>query len=165
MSAIIGIDPGQTGAIAAISADRQVLLAVHDMPVLTTGKTKRINAVAICDILREIHCEHGGIACVVIEQVNAMPGGGQRKMGASSAFTFGRGLGCLEGVVAAMLYRLHYARPATWKAAAGLAGKEKDQARTRALDLYPSADIHRKRDIGRADAILIAHFGGHDAGV
>ena len=158
MKAVIGIDPGMTGAIAAVSADRSTLYAVHDMPTLKTGSSSRINAVLVCDILREIHCEFG-IAYVAIEQVNAMPGGGQRRMGASSAFNFGRGFGCLEGVIAAMLYRIHYVRPTEWKAAARLSGKDKDCARPRALELYPGAELHRKRDIGRADAILIAHYG------
>ena len=42
-----------------------------------------------------------------------------------------------------------------WKRALGL-GKDKEQARLRAMQLFAGADLWRKKDHGRAEAVLLA---------
>lgn len=163
MKPVIGIDPGISGAIA-VRGDDPTESQVWDMPVLTDGKTKRINAVGLADLIRSIVIECSPEE-VRIEKVNAMPprrgpDGKQRQAGAQSSFNFGRGVGVLDGICGALQLRVTYPTPQKWKKRAGLIGKDKDQARTRALELYPHLDLHRKKDVGRADAILIAHYGG-----
>jgi len=69
------------------------------------------------------------------------------------------GYGAIQGVVQTLGNPLHFVTPQKWKKAAGLIGADKDYARTKALQLYPDADLARKKDIGRADAILIARYG------
>ena len=85
-----------------------------------------------------------------------MPG-----QGVSSTFRFGEALGVVLGVLGALQIPVSWASPVRWKKAAGLYGKDKDAARTLALQLHPEAGdmLTRKKDIGRADAICIAHFG------
>jgi hypothetical protein len=100
----------------------------------------------------------------LLQRVQAMPprpgpNGVQRTAGAQSSFNFGRGVGVIDGICGALQLRVTYPTPQKWKKRAGLIGKDKDQARTRALELYPHLDLHRKKDVGRADAILIAHYG------
>ena len=155
---IVGIDPGITGAIAELHGTE--LHAVHDMPTVTdsTGR-QRVNPLGVLDILRQADPD-----LVVLEQVNAMPGSGpgRRTMGAQSMFNFGRGFGVVEASVQALGLPLRFVAPATWKARAGLTRRPKDYARTLALQLYPRADLQRRADTGRADAILIARF-GHDS--
>ena len=57
-------------------------------------------------------------------------------------------------------YRTQFVLPKVWKRAAGIKpNSNKDTARTIALQLHPEADLHLKRDIGKADALLIAIFG------
>ena len=49
-------------------------------------------------------------------------------------------------------------RPHVWKRTMSL-GKEKKQARLRAMQLFPGADLRRKRDHGRAEALRLAWYG------
>jgi crossover junction endodeoxyribonuclease RuvC len=145
----IGIDPGISGAVAFLS-DKLVLEIVFDMPVMPMGKNKQqINPYELAKLLRP--CED---AAVYLEQVSAMP-----KQGVSSTFGFGVSFGIIQGVLAGLGLPVVMVPPVVWKRRAKLVGKDKDQARTLAQRLYPSAELGRKKDIGRADAILIARFG------
>lgn len=147
-----GIDPGVSGAIAILRAT--TLVAVHDMPLITdrSGR-RRPSAAGLAELLRQADLDQ-----VIIEHVSAAPVAGRRQ-GTQSMFSFGRGLGVIEGVTQALGIPLALVTPAAWKARAGLLRHPKDYARTVALQLYPQAPLHRKRDIGRADAILIARYG------
>ena len=146
---IIGIDPGNTGAVAFLH-DGDV--DVFDLPLMANGKKQQLNPHELARILAA--CVGRGSALAVIERVSAMPGNG-----AASMFNFGMGFGVIQGVLAAMQIPYKLVTPQKWKKAAGLIGKEKDNARTLAQQLYPSAPLGRKKDIGRADAILIAKYG------
>jgi hypothetical protein len=75
-----------------------------------------------------------------------------------STFTVGLGFGIWLGVLAALALPYTRVRPAIWKRALGL-GKDKEQARLRAMQLFPQADLRRKRDHGRAEALLLAWWG------
>lgn len=157
----IGIDPGVTGAIAIIGP-QGTLFALDDMPLITERNNKKhINVAELAAILRRA----GSHATVKIERVNAMPAIGQgkgqarRTMGATSAFNFGRNFGTLIGIIGTLGIPLEQVTPASWKKAAGITGTPKDYARTRALELYPDAELHLKKHVGRADAILIARYG------
>ena len=148
----IGIDPGVDGAIAVVGDDNR-LVATFDMPCMLLGKNKRqVNAAELANILWEESACLDAIAYV--EQVSAMPG-----QGVSGMFNFGVSYGVVQGVLAALKIPMVLIRPAVWKKRAGLLGKDKEAARTLAQQLYPEAPLGRKRDIGRADAILIARYG------
>lgn len=148
---VVGIDPGNGGAIAFLHGKH---VTVVDMPLMANGKKQQVNPAELSKILVD---NINVMECVVcIEKVSAMPG-----QGVSSMFNFGMGYGVIQGVVAALGYRYELITPQKWKKAAGLIGKEKDNARTLAQQLYPQAPLGRKKDIGRADAILIAHFSGN----
>jgi len=148
----IGIDPGNTGAIAFLADDGE-LNRVVDMPLMANGKKQQLNAAELTRIL----VGAAGNARAVVEKVGAMPG-----QGVSSMFNFGMGYGVIQGVLAASGIPYTLVTPQKWKREAGLVGKDKDMARTLAQQLYPDAPLGRKKDIGRADAILIARFGSRD---
>ena len=82
-----------------------------------------------------------------------MPGQGTRSM-----FTVGVGFGAWLGLLAALQIPYTRVRPGVWKKAEGL-GPDKEQARLRAQQLFPGADLQRKRDHGRAEALLLAWWG------
>lgn len=155
----IGIDPGITGAVAFLPpADKLKELhhsgvEVWDLPVYQDGKHQMINAVKLAEILDKWRRSCPELM-VYVEQVSAMP-----KQGVSSTFNFGTSYGIILGVVGALGMPLTLVRPQAWKKRAGLLHREKDEARTMAQRLYPQVDLSRKKDIGRADAILIARFG------
>lgn len=155
---IIGIDPGLTGAIAFYDDINDEVLEIHDMPVMMKSKVKKkqknqVNAVELANIIKSCIGDYG-VDVAIVEQVHSMPG-----QGVSSVFSFGEAAGVIRGVLAALQIPTQYVTPQKWKKAAGLIGKDKDMARTKAIELYPTASLARKKDIGRADAILIARFG------
>lgn len=158
----IGIDPGLTGAIAFLHPDGGAW--VRDMPLKEhVGEKKIVDGGAIAgfffsDIPPRI------TARVYIEQVQAMPPikGKLRGAGTVSSFNFGYSAGVVEGVVSAVAIPRAYVWPQTWKKRAGLTGKPKDASRELAIELYPQlAEVLKlKKHHGRADALLIARFGG-----
>jgi len=74
-------------------------------------------------------------------------------------FRFGQAVGAVEGVLATLSIPVTRVTPQAWKREYRLLGCDKDAARGIAQDLYPGAPLSRKRDCGRADALLIARWG------
>lgn len=147
-----GIDPGLSGAVVTlIDGEPGPML---DMPVRTVGKWSEVDAQQLALFLREIRAAHtGAYVSACIEKVGARPGDG-----GTSAFRFGEGAGRVQGVLEALGIPYGRAIPAVWKRHMGLLGTEKDDARLLAIRRFPSAalQLQRKKDSGRADALLIA---------
>jgi len=153
----IGIDPGLTGAVALLGGKRAV--KVWDMPTVTEGRGQAVCPALLAGILAEAKELAGGRLEVVLERVGARPG-----QGVTSMFSFGRAAGIAEGVVGALGLPLKRVTPDAWKRRARLLGKPKDAGRTLAIDLFPeiAAELSRKRDGGRADALLLAYYGAEN---
>ena len=153
----IGIDPGLSGAIAFLDTEKGHL-SIIDMPVLEVkrnNKLKReLSPVALADILRAGIGPFGPVPHSVLERVGAMPG-----QGVSSVFSFGRSVGIVEGVLAALMIPVTIILPQAWQKAAGVRGG-KDGSRLRACELFPNYAtlFARKKDDGRADAALMAWY-------
>lgn len=152
---ILGIDPGISGAIAAVT-DGGALMWVHDMPVRDAGKKARkqreIDGAELARMLR-LHLAY--FRCAWVEEVSAMPG-----QGVSSMFSLGDSRGTIRGVLEALGVSVERVPPQRWKRAYGL-DSDKEAARGLAIRLYPmhSGELARKRDHGRAEAVLIARYG------
>tara|TARA_S200000501_G_C20497029_1_gene600863 strand:- start:58 stop:552 length:495 start_codon:yes stop_codon:yes gene_type:complete len=153
---IIGIDPGITGSICFFQNGE--IKDVIDMPTMTEGKKnkKQVNGSQIFNeiLKRTKEIEKRNIK-VVIEQVSAMPG-----QGVTSMFNFGQSFGILKGICSAMQLPMYFVRPAKWKKYFNLINSEKDASRTKAIEVFPyfSANLSKKKDNNKADAILIASF-------
>ncbi len=162
---VIGIDPGLTGALAAV--DHRGLQAVQDMPTmqraLAAGAVKnQVNAAAVASLLKEWIRDHDkNEVLVVLEHQAPFRIPGQKPQGSSSVFSLGHTAGILEGVVVALGLPHREVTPATWKKALGLPGGKanKGVVRTRAQRLYPEAPLTRVMDHNRAEAIMIARYG------
>jgi crossover junction endodeoxyribonuclease RuvC len=76
-------------------------------------------------------------------------------------FAFGASFGLVRGVVASLGLPSTLVTPQRWKRSQGLTGRDKDAARTVAIARFPEIRhmLQRKKDCGRADAILIAAYG------
>jgi len=152
MRVTLGIDCGLNGAIAVL-VDGQ-LLSVHDMPTLTVDinkKSKRqVSPQLLAEIIGNLKPDQA-----IVERPAARPG-----QGVTAMFGFGRSLGVVEGVLAALNIPITYVAPATWTKAMGKAAG-KDASRQRAIELFPAMSEHFKRvkDDGRAEATLIAMWG------
>ena len=153
---IIGIDPGISGSICFFESGK--ILDVVEMPTMTDGKKnkRQVNGAQIYnEILKRINKNDKQNVRVIIEQVSAMPG-----QGVTSMFNFGQSFGILKGICSAMQLPMYFVRPAKWKKYFNLINSEKDASRTRAIEIFPyfSANLSKKKDSNKADAILIANF-------
>ena len=151
----LGIDPGITGAISIFNDGH--FRCVHDMPVMQMGKTRQINSAALAGIVideSKLKSDSPNDVVAYLEKVNAMPG-----QGVTSMFNFGMGYGAIQGVLAAHHIPYKLVTPQKWKKYYNLTGKDKDCARTLAIQQFPKAELNLKKHIGRADAILIGQYG------
>ena len=153
---IIGIDPGISGAICFF--ENGEVKEIIEMPTMADGKKnkKQINGTQIYnEILRRIRNFSKKDIFVVIEQVSAMPG-----QGVTSMFNFGQSFGVLKGICSAMQISMHFVRPTKWKKYFGLIKTDKDKSRTKVIEIFPyiSAQLSKKKDSNKADAVLIASF-------
>ena len=153
---IIGIDPGISGAICFLKNGK--IVDAIAMPSMAEGKKnkKQVNGSQIFnEISARIKDSNKEDIKVVIEQVSAMPG-----QGVTSMFNFGQSFGILKGICSAMQLSMYFIRPAKWKKYFNLINSEKDASRTRAIEIFPyfSAQLSRKKDSNKADAILISSF-------
>lgn len=148
----IGIDPGQEGAIAAITPDGILTCDIDG---------SLVDGIRFLGQLTQDYLIQG----VVIEKVNAMP-----RQGVSSSFKFGVTYGHLRGACIALgIPIIAEPVPRVWKKAifgAGVTdGKEKAEqkrmARDKARELYPTTGdlLKRVKDADRAEALLLAHYG------
>ena len=153
---IIAIDPGITGSICFFENGK--IIDLVEMPNMAEGKKnkKQVNGAQIYNeiFLKTKDLEKKDIK-VVIEQVSAMPG-----QGVTSMFNFGQSFGALKGICSAMQLPMYFVRPAKWKKYFNLINSEKDASRTKAIQIFPyiSAQLSKKKDANKADAILIASF-------
>ncbi len=176
----IGIDPGLDGAIALIDHDYQ-RVEVYDVPTLLllgkvskkTGKPKKKRAYDTAEMGRMLGVISTGLKAndtplcsleyirerrteiiVGIEKQHAMP-----KQGLASTFSTGVGYGFWLGLLVAFEIPHVVVTSQAWKKdlMAGMV-KEKHASLIAAKRLFPQAAeyLARKKDHGRADAILIA---------
>ena len=153
---IIAIDPGINGAICFF--ENGEVKEVIDMPTMQDGKKnkRQINGNQIFnEISSRINNLDSKNINVVVEQVSAMPG-----QGVTSMFNFGQSFGVIKGICAAMQLSIFFVRPAKWKKYFNLINTEKDASRTKAIEMYPSlsAQLSKKKDVNKSDAILIARY-------
>lgn len=143
----VGIDPGQTGAIAIVGADGRV--EIHDYP----GDER-----TLVDLCRSIHLAHN-IANVIIELQQPRPG-----MNVSTMFKLGMNYASWLTACAAFDWPLRAVRPTDWKNGLGYPPKDPKRSKAHSLTLarrlYPSASdlLARTMDHNRAEALLLAHL-------
>ncbi len=149
MAAIIGIDPGQTGALALVGTDRRNLIEVCDMPM-----TDEVSAHGVADLLQRWKANYD-VAFAVVEKVASMP-----RQGVASTFKFGMGFGILKGALAAVGISARYYTPVVWTKKMGV-GPDKDAHRQRCIEMWPDQyELFKlKKHDGRADASLLAVYG------
>lgn len=148
----IGIDPGLSGAVAALRDGAEP--RVEDMPTVAkgAGSVKReVDPAGLVALLREM-VPAGEAVAVALERVNAMPG-----QGVSSVFSLGDSFGCARAAVAACRFELVYVTPAHWKKHYNL-GSDKEQARAAAVRAFPEVPLWLKKHADRAEALLIARW-------
>jgi crossover junction endodeoxyribonuclease RuvC len=150
VSLTIGIDPGLSGAIAAIGDDWQLILCA-DLPVIRSGKLAWIDSNEMTSLLMQ--CRNGRPAQIMLERSQPMP-----RQGVSSTFTTGVVMGSILAACQRAAIPLQMVTPSAWKRAMGL-GADKSASLDKARLLFPTAELDRVKDHNRAEALLLAYFG------
>ena len=145
MAFVFAIDPGKTGRIAVFDSGglESIWLAnPYDLASLLDARPS---------------------ACVVIEQVNGVPG-----QSGPASFNFGKSYGELLGVCVPLDVEPVLIRPVEWKAALGLrrefgetTAKFKGRSLAMAREIWPNhakTFFARARDDGAAEAALLGHY-------
>lgn len=135
-----GIDPGKSGAIAAITDGT--------LGCMRFDETER----DIADWLAMLSCRQAtSHPCFAfIERVSAMP-----KQGVSSTFKFGDATGFARGLLVANRIPYDRVTPRQWQAALGCLSKgNKNVTKAKAQQLFPDYKITHHT----ADAILLAEY-------
>lgn len=143
-SRVMGVDPGATGAWALVNDG---WATVHDCPMFggILSESGRI-------LLRRAQ---PGLVCAYVEYAASRPGQGGR-----SIFSFGVNYGAWLGVLSYEGVRVEIVTPGVWKKYYGLT-RDKDESLAKALEVFPAMakELTRKKDHGRAEALLIAEYG------
>lgn len=146
---VMGVDPGATGAWALVSDG---WATVHDCPVFSgiLSESGRV-------LLRRAQ---PGLVCAYVEFAASRPGQGVRSM-----FNFGMNYGAWLGVLSYEGVRVELVTAGVWKKYFGLT-RDKDESLAKALEIFPTMakELARKKDHGRAEALLIAEYGRRKEG-
>lgn len=142
MNYFIGIDPGQTGAVALLSDSCVVQFKDYDEPLAV-----------LMEMLSWVQTYR--VKIIALEEVHSMP-----KQGVASTFKFGGNFGWYKGALDMISLFLGIpwclVRPQEWQRGV-CSGKGADaDSLTVARRMYPDADLSLKKHHGRADALLIA---------
>ena len=160
MRVFVGIDPGLTGGLAALTEEGEIV-DVIPMPRLG-GST---GPLAFNDIkLWFAGIKNGHTVYAAIERVSVRP-----REGVRSVLTIGTNWGFLKGMLVAIGAKHEEPTPQQWKKALGLPKrtgaerkKGKQDAAVLATQLFPGINLTpgRKRvpHDGMADAVLIAEY-------
>ncbi|WP_186092294.1 hypothetical protein [Burkholderia gladioli] len=152
----LGIDPGITGALAAL--DHNGGLRVVDMPIRPKpGNTKvrnEVNPKTLQMHLRQL-VPPGEHAVVVMEALNTFAGGSVQTMGSLEATK-----AVISTVCELSGFAVQLVSPRTWQSFYGIKTRAdadtKAQSLKLARDFYPG--VHMTKTGGRPDAILIARW-------
>lgn len=165
MSLILGVDPGFKGALALYSIPNQSCVEIRDLPLLPKQK----NAINMFELSSFIGLYANEIEFACIERVGAMTYvdkfGQVRGQGAVSSFEFGRVTGVVQGMIGSYNIPTVLVHPSSWKSAMGLSSNKEDSL-VKARKMFPLFKSYflRKKDDGRAEAILLAVFGARYSG-
>jgi crossover junction endodeoxyribonuclease RuvC len=161
----IGIDPGQSGAIAVIDSQNNII-QLKDWP------GDEIQAAKIVQATKKVVREEKMNLVGAIEYCHAMPKQGVSSMfkfgtnygiwmGVSSMFKFGTNYGIWMGILAALDIPFYVVTPAKWQKGVIKKAQDKKPALAAAARIFPKAELYGPRGggkDGRADALLIAYW-------
>lgn len=158
MRTTIGVDPGMTGGLVALT-ERGEVAAHLLMPIVGKGARTRVDAREIMRWLWDLDPFASNKVLWAIERIGAMPTDGARQ-----AFTFGKSTGAIFAIAEVLGHEIVEISPKDWQRVwlrgypKGDRKQIKASAALVASDRYPplSADLRVKARWGLADAVLIA---------
>jgi crossover junction endodeoxyribonuclease RuvC len=145
MKLFIGIDPGFSGAWGMIDHHGKYW-SCGDMHHTDKHIQTRAVWAEMCQALDRQDCE------VVVEAVHSMPG-----QGVHSVFKFGVAFGGALALAERLNCPWHMVTPQKWKKDLKL-DSDKNKSLALARELWPLAPLERKKDNGKAEALLMAEW-------
>jgi crossover junction endodeoxyribonuclease RuvC len=148
---VLGIDPGVGGAVALFDPGKSpasgLRWIVEDMPLVG----RELNPAKLRDWLRQFSPKE-----CLLEIATTHP-----RDGRVGAFRYGGMWYGIRAVLACCDVSYEKVAPTRWKEFYRLKGTDKEASRRLALELFPDAAglLSRKKDHGRAEAMLIAYYG------
>ena len=160
---LVGCDSDAGGALVVVRGPAPGVVrrvSVLDCPTVkveVNGKQRtRLCVEAMASLVASTRLPKGTVAHVE-------EGGVEYGFSAQTAFVQGYNFGLWKGVLASAGLDVRVVKPQAWKHALGLAHKKstKDESRALASAVFPSTreQLRRKKDHGRAEALLIAAYG------
>ncbi|KAL3530020.1 hypothetical protein ACH5RR_009342 [Cinchona calisaya] len=155
---VIGVDPDASGALALLKPDQsaQVFDSPHLKVLVGKRMRKRLDTKSIVQLLHSFDAPMGTTA--YIEQSIPFP-----KDGKQGWWSGGFGYGLWIGILVASGFSVVPVPSVVWKNEFKLSGSSstKDDSREVASTMFPSlsSQLKRKKDHGRAEALLIAAYG------
>ena len=148
---VLGITPGLHGGVALLSDDG---LLAEAMPLLKVDGKDHLDIGGLQGLITAWEPE-----VAIVERAPVMP-----KQGRSAAYSAGLHQGVLKGLLAGLWIPCLEVLPQQWKRSLQVSG-EPDAVRMRATELFPSSATlwPRKKDLGVAEASLIAFYGCQEA--
>jgi hypothetical protein len=166
MRAAIGIDPGLSGAVALVTTERVIEVALT--PTLKITKTKReYDLVAMRNLLVRLWItgreRHAAAEIVMIEKQQPLP---HVQRGVTAAWRSGYGYAAWVAMTVALQYAHQIVHPRTWQKRMhrDVVGKDtKAKSILVCQNLYPGCSLLptprcTKPHDGMADAILLARY-------
>lgn len=144
-----GIDPGLSGALAFIKGDGTVL--VYDMPTVSDGSRNYVDVRVLASLIQPF-LDSG--LYVLLEKSQPMP-----RDGSVGSFRYGESYGLLKATLMLSKIPFQEVSAAAWRPK--MVGRgDKDKSRMVASQLFPlcASELTRKKDHGRAEALLLAEF-------
>lgn len=145
MKVYLGIDPGFSGAWGMVD-EHGNYWSCGDM----TNDTVFIDTRAVFAEMAQ--ARDGQDMEIIVEAVHAMP-----KQGVSSTFKFGMAYGAAISMAQRFNVPMSTVSPRIWKKHFGL-DANKDNSLELARSMWPKAPLTRKKDNGRAEALLLAYW-------
>ena len=160
---LVGCDSDAGGALVVVRGPAPGMVrrvSVLDCPTVkveVNGKRRtRLCVESMVALVASTRIPRGTVAHVE-------EGGVEYGFSAQTAFVQGYNFGLWKGVLASAGLDVRVVKPQAWKYALGLAHKKstKDESRAMAGRVFPSTreQLRRKKDHGRAEALLIAAYG------
>lgn len=141
----LGIDPGFTGAWGIIDHNGRYQ-SCGDM---IHNERHILSRMVHAEIAQGIDMQD---MQGIIEAVHSMPG-----QGVSSSFKFGMAYGASIAIMERFNCPWHLITPQRWKKSLNL-DSDKNKSLELARQLWPTAPLTRKKDNGRAEALLLAEY-------
>jgi len=156
---VLGIDPGLTGAIAALDHNGQ-FLGVADIPTCAIAEAgpkttikREVDVVMLWNLLRQM-VPAGETALCAMEHLSSL---GSAVKGDQAKASLAATKASIMAVLRLQKHTVHRVTPREWKRFYGLSS-DKDACLAVARELYPFPAFARKKDHNRAEAVLIARW-------